>query len=263
MTTIPSSLGGINRLATSEKRAIYSQIVPLEMRERFQLSPDYIDDQGHDLLQLKCPPGSATVEMALYHRFGFPDPIFFGHLTDTLNGQVHILLYIINDPDSPRFNTDKLPDGTPTRFGAVHRNLAEEQAALQAGLAPGQVRRGLRFLKQAIGCFEHFVQKLGHDLYFAEPLYYHNAYIFEHYGFSYQQGRKLMERIHAGFSPGGDLLPLLDRSTPFRNPEAADSVRLRSWAIHDGLLGEPFNNVTMYKNIGKWNGPLTCGECAW
>ena len=100
-------------------------------------------------------------------------------------------------------------------------------------------------------------------MYFAEPLYYHNAYIFEHDGFSYQRGRKLMERIHAGFSPGGDLLPLLDNSTPFRKPEAANSVRLRSWAIHDGILGEPFNNVTMYKHIGKKNDTLTCGECPW
>ena len=72
-----------------------------------------------------------------------------------------------------------------------------------------------------------------------------------------------MERIQAGFSEGGDLLPLLDGSTPFRQPGAQDSIRLRSWAIHDGILGEPFTNVTMYKRIGKPAGLNTSGECAW
>ena len=153
MTKFPSSLSGINRLSAPEKRATYTQVIPSEMRDRFGLAPDFIDDQGHDLIQLECPSGSSTVEMSLYHRYGFPDPIFYGHLTDTLNGQVHILLYIINDPDSLRFNIDVLLDGTPTRFGAVHRNLVEEQAAMEAGLAPGQIRRGLRLLKYAARCF--------------------------------------------------------------------------------------------------------------
>jgi hypothetical protein len=263
MTSFPSSLSSINRLPEVEKRSIYSQIIPVEMREHFGMNSSFMDDQGRDLISLEAPTGSSSAEMSLFHQVGYPDPVFYGHLTDTLNGQVHILLYIINDPVSPRYNIDKLPDGTPTKFGAVHRNLAEEQAAMEAGLSPGQVRRGLRLLRYAVNCFEQFVERLGHELYFAEPLFYHNAYIFEHYGFSYQKGRMLMERIHAGFSPGGDLLPLLDGSTPFRKPETANSVRLRSWAIHDGLLGEPFNNVTMYKRIGKQNDVLTCGECPW
>ncbi|MFO3796098.1 MAG: hypothetical protein ACK8QZ_02280, partial [Anaerolineales bacterium] len=137
-----------------------------------------------------------------------------------------------------------------------------EKAAMEAGLAPGQVRRGLRLLGQAIEAFERFVRSLGQEIYFVEPLYYHNAVIFERYGFAYQQGRKLMERIQSGFSAGGDLLPLLDGS-PFRRPEAANSIRLRSWAIHDGILGEPFTNVTMYKYVGKSAGVNTSGDCAW
>ncbi len=145
-----------------------------------------------------------------------------------------------------------------TRFGTLKRNLDAETAALQAGLAPGQIRRGLRLLSQAIATFEQFISSLGHDLYFVEPLYYHNAVIFERYGFAYQVGRRLMERIEAGFAPGGDLRPRLDGSTPFRTPAAAHSIRLRSWAIHDGILGEPFTNVTMYKRVGKTAGVSTC-----
>jgi hypothetical protein len=72
-----------------------------------------------------------------------------------------------------------------------------------------------------------------------------------------------MERIQQGFSEKGDLLKKLDNSTPFRRPEAAQSIRLRSWAIHDGILGEPFNNVTMYKYVGKSAAINTCGECPW
>jgi len=55
------------------------------------------------------------MEMILRHEPGFPDPLLYGHLTDTLNGQIHILLYILNDPASPRFDVDRLPDGTATR----------------------------------------------------------------------------------------------------------------------------------------------------
>ena len=100
-------------------------------------------------------------------------------------------------------------------------------------------------------------------MHFAEPLYYHNAVTFERFGFAYQKGRRLMERIQRGFDPGGDLLPLLDESTPFRKPEAANSIHLRSWAIHDGILGEPFQNVTMYKTIDSHAQISTCSDCNW
>jgi acetoin utilization protein AcuC len=175
---------------------------------------------------------------------------------------VHVLLYILNDPASERFDVDRQPDGRPTRFGTLSRNLEAERASLEAGLSPGQVRRGLRLLTPAIQSFEGFVQELGHDTYFVEPLYYHNAVIFERYGFAYQQGRKLMERIHAGFLAGGELLPRLDGST-FRRTEASNSIRLRSWAIHDGILGEPYTNVTMYKRIGRHAGVSTTGNVPW
>ena len=258
-----STIGSINLLPEHEKREIYRGVIPGELLERFHLSPFLVDVQGRSLMRLNCPPGSTNAEMSLFHRADFPDPILYGHLTDTINGQIHVLLYILNDPDSPRFDVDHMPDGTPTKFGTLRRNMEAERAALEAGLAPGQVRRGLRLLPSAMAAFEAFVQSLGHDLYFVEPLYYHNAVIFERYGFTYQVGRKLMAHIQAGFSEGGALLPLLDGATPFRKPKAADSIRLRSWAIHDGILGEPFTNVTMYKRVGKSAGVTTCSSCGW
>lgn len=258
----PYTIGGINLLPDEQKRKIYGDLVPEQLLNRFGIDRSFCDADGHELLRVKWEPGNPSVEMSLFHTVDFPDPILYGHLTDTLNGQVHILLYILNDPNSERFDVDRLPDGRPTRFGTLARNLQAERAALAAGLAPGQVRRGLRLLTPAILAFERFVEGLGHDLYFVEPLYYHNAVIFERYGFSYQQGRKLMERIHNGFSEGGGFLSLLDGST-FRSREVEQSIRLRSWAIHDGILGAPFTNVTMYKRVGKNAGVKTTADVQW
>lgn len=257
----PSTIGGINLLPDEEKRRIYYGLIPRELLEYFQLprKPGALFDS---FTQFRFAPGSSNVEMSLFHEPSFPDPILYGHLTDTVNGQIHVLLYILNDPASARFDVDKMPDGRITHFGTLRRNIEAEKAALEAGLAPGQVRRGLRMLQAAVIGFENFVEDLGHDLYFVEPLYYHNAVIFERYGFAYQQGKKLMERIHQGFLENGDLINKLDDS-PFRSPEAINSIRLRSWAIHDGILGEPFTNVTMYKGISRSAGVSTTADTKW
>jgi hypothetical protein len=257
---IPSTIGGINKLPEHQKREIYARYIPREMIQRFNL-PDLVQDRN--LLKFRFAEGSSDVEMMLYHQAGFPDPILYAHLADTLNGQIHVLLYILNDPDSPRFDVDKMPDGSPTRFGIRKRNIEAEIAAMQAGLAPGQVRYGLHLFKQALTAFEEFVASLGHEIYFAEPLYYHNAIIFERHGFSYQMGRRRMESINLGFLEGGELSQRLDGSTPFRLPHAGRSIRARSWAIHDGVMGEPFTNVTMYKHIGRSSGINTAPGCEW
>jgi acetoin utilization protein AcuC len=257
-----STIGAINNLPEPEKRAIYARYIPPGLLERFHL-PDVDSQRIQNMLQFRFVPGSSDVEMSLFHEPRFPDPILYAHLTDTMNGQVHILLYILNDPDSPRFDVDRMPDGTSTRFGTLCRNLRAEQAAMEAGLAPGQVRHGLRMLGDAIESFEGFVRSLEHEVYFIEPLYYHNAVIFERYGFAYQAGKRSMDEIHAGFEPGGELTSRLDGSSPFRQPGAEGSIRRRSWAIHDGLLGTPFTDVTMYKRVGRDAGVTTTPGCAW
>ena len=259
----PSSIAGINKLPEGEKRAVYARIIPKALIDLFNLSPSFHDKSGNDLLHIKFASGSPSVEMSLKHQFDFPDPIQYGHLTDTMNGQIHVLLYILNDPTSPRFDVDQLPNGQKTVFGTKSRNIEAEIRAMEAGLAPGQVRLGLRMLSKAIISFEDFITSLGHEVYFIEPLYYHNAVIFEHHGFAYQQGSKLMKRIQSGFSASGDLISRLDSSSPFRKQEHSSSIRLRSWSIHDGILGEPFSEVTMYKYIGKKMNINTCFDCTW
>lgn len=258
-----SSIASINRLERAEKVRIYTRFIPRVIFERYQLPADLSSPDGRSLLTLRCEPGSSDVRLELRRSPQEADPLIFAHLTDTINGQIHVLLYVINDPDAPRFDVDKMPDGTPTRFGSNLRNLPAEKAAMEDGLAPGQIRSGLRILSHSIASFEDFVRSLRHDIYFVEPLFYHNAIIFERYGFAYLKGRRLMEQIHGGFSADGVYARQLDGSSPFRQPWMRDSIRGRSWAIHDGVLGEPFNNVTLYKRVGASAGVETFPDAGW
>lgn len=258
-----SSIATLNRLPEEEKHSIYTRFIPKELLERFSITPDFKDIHGNVLLTLKCRQGSTDVVLDLRHAEDAQDPLLYVHLTDTVNGQIHVLLYIVNNPESPRFDVDRMPDGTPTEFGIFRRNIPAEVAAMEAGLAPGQVRSGLRILRYSVEAFDEFIAFLEHDVYFIDPMAYHNAIVFERYGFLYQLGRKKMERIHDGFSPNGDLLPLLDNSTPFRKPEYAGSIRGRSWAIHDCIMGEPYTDVIMYRKIGSDGGLQTFPNALW
>ena len=265
MSDEPRSIAGLNRLPPAEKERRYAEIVPPALLERFGIDPQTLADRdGRKLFTLTGPADSSSVEIEVRHTPDAPDPLFYCHLTDTVTKQIIVLLAVINDPASPRFDVDRLPDGSPTHFGATGRNHPAELAAMQAGLAPGQVRHGLRALRDMLSAFEAFVSRLGHSLFFIEPLAYHNAILFERYGFAYQQGKRWMESIHYRFAaPDGDLRAKLDGSTPFRQPEFGDSVRGRSWAIHDGIMGEPYTGVHMYKHIGKHAGVSTFSEGQW
>lgn len=257
------SIAGVNRLPREEKEAIYGSLIPRELLRRFAISDDLRDEDGNSAAEFRCEAGATDVVVVLRHTPSAPDPLLYAHVSDTVSGQIHVLLFVVNDPASPRFDVDRTADGQPTQFGVLRRNLEAEEAAMRFGLAPGQVRRGLRLLEPSIAAFESFVNRLGRDLYFIEPLFYHNAVLFERLGFSYQRGRRLMEGIHTGFQPAGGLSRQLDRSTAFRMPEAAESIRGRSWAIHDGVLGYPFKDVTMFKRVGAVSNLTTFPDGRW
>jgi hypothetical protein len=205
---------------------------------------------GQPVVQFRCPKGSRAFELAVRRRASDRDPMLFLNMADTFNNRLIVLLVVINDPDAPRFDTDYDAEGSRTQFGTVSRNIGEEIAAMNAGLAPGQVRAGLRWFRQLTPLFESFVASMGQDMYFMEPLAYHNAILCERIGFSYERGLQEMRRIDRAFQPGGDLYGRLTPRNPFRCPEAWQSVRGRSWAIHDGILGHPYTGVQMYKRLG-------------
>ena len=117
----PSTIGGINRLPENEKRAIYARYIPKELVQKFHL-PELTGNK--ELLQFHFAEGSSDVEMKVFHRAGFQDPVLYAHLTDTLNGQIHVLLYILNDPESPRFDVDRMPDGSPRASRRIRVRVA-------------------------------------------------------------------------------------------------------------------------------------------
>jgi hypothetical protein len=244
------SLYGVNQLPPEERDATYRRLVPEELVAPFGLDL-------RDALRVSVPADGGSVELDVRTAPDAEDPLFYLHLADTTNMQIELLLIVINDPRAPRFNIDHLAGGEQTEFGTTGRNLAAEIAAQQAGLAPGQVRAGRRGGRRAIECLDRFAGELGHSLVILQPLAYHNAILFERWGFTYVSGHQLMTYIDAEFRPGGFLHSQLDGSTPFRMPDAWRSVRGRSWAIHDGVLGEPFTGVEMYKTVAKHAGVNT------
>jgi acetoin utilization protein AcuC len=153
----------------------------------------------------------------------------------------------INDPRAPRFAIDRDEEGQDTLLGTASRNQVEEQRALAAGLAPGQVRRGLRMLGAVLESMDDFCRLLGCEFYLVEPLFYHSAILYERRSCGYFLGRERMEEIHAGFLPGGELHRRLDDSSPFRRRGLDHTARGRSWAIHDGILGEAWQGVKMFR----------------
>ena len=249
------SLRQINELPTAERERIYRYLLPTTLLEDFGIDPQTLSDaQGNRLVTFSCPRGSSMVEIDIRSKAGFPDPLLYVELSDTRLNQIEVILFVVNDPSSERFETDRDWRGERTMFGTFRRNIPEEIRAMEAGLAPGQVRQGLRLSRTLLPIFERFVTRLGHDYYLMEPLTYHTAILFERLGCNYVQGLRKMEWIHLAFQAGGVLHKRLDASTPFRSLNACHTVRGRSWAIHDGIMGEPWHGIKMYKRVGKHSG---------
>ena len=254
------SLRQINALPEAQKAAIYCRLIPDDLLTQFGIDPiTWTDANGVQLVNMEAAEGTGFLRIRAFPFPDFLDPLFQLELGDTGNNQLEVLLVLVNDPHSERFGVDRDWTGEPTKFGLMRRNLEEEERAMKAGLAPGQIRRGLHQISRQQQLVENLAAGLGHELYLATPLGYHNAIFLEWQGFSYIQGRRKMGWIHQEFQPGGQLFKKLDGATPFRRPEMANSVRGRSWAIHDGILGESWSalGVKMFKRVGQQAGVCT------
>lgn len=261
--TWPNSLREVNKLPEDEKLAIYRTLLPDWLFSKYSIDIENLTFKGQRVIHFRCPPGSRALEISVKQHASDADPMLYLNMADTFNNQLLVLLVVVNDPDSERYNTDMDEHGNPTQLGTIRRNVNAELAAMQAGLAPGQVRRGLRSFKQTVPLFEDFVRKMGHDLFLIEPLAYHNAIIFERYGFNYMRGYKEMVQIDEAFRSGRELYRQLSPDQPFRQPEFWRTIRGRSWAIHDGILGHPFTGFQMYKRIGINAGINTFPNAEW
>ena len=261
MAEYPATIREINSLPEVEKREIYLSLIPPWIMEAYQIDPTR--DGAYAQVRYMTPTGSRAMELDVRRNPADPDPLLYMNMADTFNHQLLVLLVVVNDPDAQRFNVDIDQQGNKTNFGTTSRNIPAELAAKEAGLAPGQVRKGLRAFRRNVPVFESFVEKMGQELFLIEPLAYHNAIVFERYGFNYMRGLKDMKLIHEQFQPNGDLHERLNDSNPFRPKSAWNSVSGRSWAIHDGILGHPFTGFQMYTRIGKDAGVSSFPDATW
>ncbi len=242
----------VNQLTPEEREAIYARLVPPRVHEVLGLDPATgRDAEGHRLVSYVCPPDQGFVRIEVRPRPPQRDYVFLLKLTQPSEEFLEIAFIMTNDPRTERFDVDCDEAGIPVGILSGRRNVPEEVRALHAGLAPGQVRRGLRLFREALPLVESFAADLGKEQISIEGLFYHHAILYERHGFGYVSGRDRMEEIHQGFQPGGRLAIRLDAATAFRLPQAAGTVRGRSWAIRDGVLDEPWRVPRLYKIVGR------------
>ncbi|HKL48721.1 MAG TPA: hypothetical protein VJ882_03605 [Desulfuromonadales bacterium] len=245
------SLQDVNALESEEKERLYGCLIPPRLLERFAIDhSSFTAKDGEKKVQFIAPEGLGLLRIEVRLRPGDRDCVFFVELADTPYRQLELSFCIINDPESERFDIDHDTAGRDNNFGTVRRNVDEEIRAMEAGLSPHQVRRGMKMFSQFYTCLESFADRLGLDTIIAEPLSYCNAVRYESYGFDYITGKQLMLQIDRGFAPGGDLYRKLDNSSPFRRRGMEKTIKGRSWAIHDGILGYPWDGVHIYKTLG-------------
>ena len=245
------SLLEINRLPLPEKERIYSELVPEALFDDFAIDRQtFAGADERRKIEFICPDGLGLLRLQVRRQPGDRDFLFFAELADTPYRQMELSFCLVNDPRAPRFDIDVDPFGRDNCFGTLRRNIPEEIRAMEAGLSPNQVRKGLKLFSRFFQGLERFVDALGMDTVVAEPLSYNNAIRYEKYGFDYIAGQQLMRWIDREFRPGGELYLRLDGSTPFRRPGMEQTVRGRSWAIHDGILHRPWDGVKIYKTLG-------------
>ncbi len=252
------AIAGLNALPLPVREQLYTRLIPDELLVRYGVDRRGLRDaDGERLVRVTSGEERSWVRVELRAREHDRDPVLLVDVGMSAFGAPELSLVQINDPEGPRYGIDRDADGHETLLGTAGRNLAEEERALGDGLAPGQVRPGLRMLRRVLETMDAFCGLLGGDFYLVEPLFYHSALLYERHGCDYFTGRDRMEAIHAGFQVGGALYSRLDGSTPFRRPGFDATIRGRSWAIHDGVLGQPFCdgasgvNVKMYRVPGR------------
>jgi len=245
------------------QRMLFQILVPVELLIQYQIDPiDLTDPEGRPVAFSRPGADRGSYRLELYPSGDAPEPMAELELADTQFNQIEVVWVALQNPSAPRFDTDIIPNGE-VNTGGAKRNLVAEEAAMLAGLAPGQVRRGLGALRWLGERIETVMLCLNQRELIVQPLFYHTAVLFEQLGFSYIHGMARMTSIAQGFGAGGELRGGLDTSTPFRRPELADTIRGRSWAIHDGILSESWDRVRMVKRLGVHAGVSTCPGVPW
>jgi hypothetical protein len=246
-----NSIQEINLLPPEVAEALYARLIPEELLERFQIDPATLRGaSGARLVRITAPADKPWARVEVRASSEDRDPALLVDVEMSPFSVPELAFVQITDPHRPRYAIDRDPDGRDTLFGTVSRNLEEEVRAMKDGLAPGQVRRGLRLLARVIETMERFCGLIGQEIFLIEPLFYHSAILYERRGCGYLLGRDVMDDIHRAFGEDGAFGRALDGSSPFRQPAAGSTVRGRSWALHDGVGGAAWGGVKMFKATG-------------
>jgi hypothetical protein len=260
----PRSIREILALPESDQAPYLDYLVPPELREHYGLpfeAPWEID--GTSPCRRVHLPETGALRIEVWPNPRIEDPTLALELCDTYYGHMEAAWIVLNDLRGPRYNLDRDAGGRPIPLGSSERNLREEIRALAAGLAPNQIRPGLKLFRPLITRIEGLAQLLKIGILYVAPLAYHNAVKYEKYGFTYASGQEEMEWIHREFGPGGVLRRRMDGSRPFRMPWMADTIRGRSWAIHDQILGRRWMAPQMYKFVGRDFSTCTFPNAPW
>lgn len=254
--SLPVTIKTINSLPENPKLRLYRTLIPIQVLADFDINPRTWKNPDKIIqVKLKAEEGKGLVKLSAWYGENSENEFFYLELADNSFNGIDLHFLVANNPLSEKFNTDFDDQGRDTLFGTVHRNMREEEKAMRAGLAPGQIREGLRCSQIVFNHIETFLTLMAHHAIFLEPLTYVSAWIFERRGFAYIKGHKLMDTIHKEFQPGGELNKALDGSTPFRQSDQWKTVRGRAWAIHDGLLldvlDKSWDDLRMIKQVGR------------
>lgn len=253
--SLPVTLKALNSLPENPKLRLYRTLIPIQVLAEFDINPrTWRNPDKLQQVKLDAEQESDKVKISAWYGDDPGNEFFYLELADNQYNGIDLNFLIVSNPTSPKYRTDYDEEGKETLFGTVRRNLPEEEKAMQAGLAPGQIREGLRCSNIVFQHIETFLTMMAHHAFFLEPLTYVSAWIFEKRGFAYSKGHQLMDTIHREFQPGGELHKALDGSTPFRQPEQWKTVRGRAWAIHDGILqviDRKWDDLKMIKQVGR------------
>lgn len=259
--SLPVTIRALNSLPENPKLRLYRALIPVQVLAGFDINPrTWKNPDKLQQVRLEAEAGSDKVKITAWYGEDVRNEFFYLELADNQYSGIDLNFLVANNPIAERFRTDVDDAGNETLFGTVHRNRGEEERAKQAGLAPGQIREGLRSSSIVFNHIETFLTMMSHHAFFLEPLSYVSAWIFEKRGFAYSKGHQLMDIIHKEFQPGGELHKALDGSTPFRQPDQWNTVRGRAWAIHDGILEKidrKWDDLKMIKQVGRHAGVNT------
>jgi len=140
----PITLRQLNSLPENARKRVYRALIPPDLLVRFGIDPvTWAGPNGDQPVRLRTDPHVGAVHLLVRQAASFSDDFLSMELADNALNGIDLHLLLIHNPSGPRFDTDYDESSLPTLFGMARRNLAEEERAMRAGLAPAQVRVGL------------------------------------------------------------------------------------------------------------------------